>query len=28
MKVLFLTADTFEDLELLYPVHRIKEEGH
>lgn len=28
MKVLFLTADTFEDLELLYPLYRMKEEGH
>lgn len=28
MKVLFLTADGFEDLELIYPLHRIKEEGH
>jgi len=23
-----LTADGFEDLELIYPLHRIKEEGH
>ncbi|ACJ16773.1 intracellular protease I [Thermococcus onnurineus NA1] len=28
MKVLFLSADGFEDLELIYPLHRIKEEGH
>ncbi|AIF69517.1 peptidase [Palaeococcus pacificus DY20341] len=28
MKVLFLSADGFEDLELFYPLHRIKEEGH
>lgn len=28
MKVLFLSADEFEDLELIYPLHRIKEEGH
>ncbi len=23
-----MTADGFEDLELIYPLHRIKEEGH
>ncbi|WP_297438568.1 deglycase PfpI [Thermococcus sp.] len=28
MKVLFLSADGFEDLELIYPLHRIKEGGH
>lgn len=28
MKVLFLSAVDFEDLELIYPLHRIKEEGH
>ncbi|MCD6558274.1 MAG: type 1 glutamine amidotransferase [Palaeococcus sp.] len=28
MKVLFLSADGFEDLELIYPLHRLKEEGH
>ncbi|WP_457751156.1 deglycase PfpI [Thermococcus sp.] len=28
MKVLFLSADEFEDLELIYPLHRLKEEGH
>ncbi|GAB6101148.1 deglycase PfpI [Thermococcus atlanticus] len=28
MKVLFLSADDFEDLELIYPLHRLKEEGH
>ncbi|WP_297498177.1 deglycase PfpI [Thermococcus sp.] len=28
MKVLFLSADQFEDVELIYPLHRIKEEGH
>lgn len=28
MKVLILSADGFEDLELIYPLHRIKEEGH
>jgi protease I len=28
MRVLFLSADQFEDVELIYPFHRIKEEGH
>ena len=28
MKVLFLSADEFEDLELIYPLHRLKEDGH
>lgn len=28
MKVLILSADEFEDLELIYPLHRLKEEGH
>ena len=28
MKVLFLSANDFEDLELIYPLHRLKEEGH
>ncbi len=28
MKVLFLSADEFEDVELIYPLHRLKEEGH
>ncbi|WP_461867137.1 deglycase PfpI [Thermococcus sp.] len=28
MKILFLSADDFEDLELIYPLHRLKEEGH
>nr|WP_206204954.1 deglycase PfpI [Thermococcus sp. M39] len=28
VKVLFLSADDFEDIELIYPLHRIKEEGH
>ncbi len=28
MKILFLSADEFEDLELIYPLHRLKEEGH
>lgn len=28
MKVLFLSANEFEDVELIYPLHRIKEEGH
>jgi len=28
MKVLFLSADEFEDLELIYPFHRLKEENH
>ncbi|NJE04373.1 deglycase PfpI [Thermococcus sp. MV11] len=28
MKVLFLSADEFEDLELIYPLHRLMEEGH
>jgi len=28
MKVLFLSADDFEDLELIYPLHRLREEGH
>ena len=28
MKVLFLTANEFEDVELIYPYHRLKEEGH
>ena len=28
MKVLFLSADGFEDVELIYPLHRLKEEGH
>ncbi|WP_297503469.1 deglycase PfpI [Thermococcus sp.] len=28
MKVLSLSADEFEDLELIYPLHRLKEEGH
>ncbi|WP_297507771.1 deglycase PfpI [Thermococcus sp.] len=28
MKVLFLSADQFEDVELIYPLHRIREEGH
>ncbi|WP_297068618.1 deglycase PfpI [Thermococcus sp.] len=28
MKVLFLSADGFEDLELIYPLHRLREDGH
>ena len=28
MKVLMLGADGFEDLELMYPLYRVKEEGH
>ncbi|MEO2152288.1 MAG: deglycase PfpI [Thermococcus sp.] len=28
MRVLFLSADGFEDLELIYPFHRLREEGH
>ena len=28
MKVLFLSADEFEDLELIYPLHRLREDGH
>ncbi|WP_297491412.1 deglycase PfpI [Thermococcus sp.] len=28
MKVLFLSANQFEDVELIYPLHRLKEEGH
>ncbi|ASJ10211.1 peptidase [Thermococcus sp. P6] len=28
MKVVFLSADEFEDLELIYPLHRLREEGH
>jgi len=28
MRVLFLSADQFEDVELIYPFHRLKEEGH
>jgi len=28
MKVLFLSTDDFEDLELIYPLHRLREEGH
>ncbi|NJE54625.1 deglycase PfpI [Thermococcus sp. 21S9] len=28
MKVLFLSANDFEDVELIYPLHRLKEEGH
>ncbi|ACS33571.1 deglycase PfpI [Thermococcus gammatolerans] len=28
MKVLFLSANDFEDVELIYPLHRIREEGH
>lgn len=27
MKVLVFGADGFEDLELFYPLHRLKEEG-
>ncbi|WP_373419035.1 DJ-1/PfpI family protein [Pyrococcus yayanosii] len=28
MRVLFLSADQFEDVELIYPLHRLKEDGH
>ncbi|CAB49391.1 deglycase PfpI [Pyrococcus abyssi] len=28
MRVLILSADQFEDVELIYPYHRLKEEGH
>jgi len=28
VKVLFLSANDFEDVELIYPLHRLKEEGH
>ena len=28
MKVLILGADGFEDLELMYPLYRVREEGH
>jgi len=28
MKVLFLSADQFEDVELIYPLHRLKEDDH
>ncbi len=28
MKVLFLSADGFEDLELIYPLHRLREDGY
>jgi len=28
MKILFLSANEFEDVELIYPYHRLKEEGH
>ncbi len=28
MKVLIMSADEFEDLELLYPYYRLKEAGH
>lgn len=27
MKVLVISADNFEDIELFYPLHRLKEEG-
>ncbi len=28
MKILFITGNGFEDLELIYPLHRLKEEGY
>jgi len=28
VKVLFLSANDFEDVELIYPLHRLREEGH
>jgi protease I len=28
MKILFITGKDFEDLELIYPLHRLKEEGY
>ena len=28
MRVLFLSADQFEDVELIYPLHRLREENH
>lgn len=27
MKALIISADNFEDMELFYPLHRLKEEG-
>ncbi len=28
MRILFLSADDFEDLELIYPLHRLRENDH
>lgn len=28
MRILFLSANDFEDIELIYSLHRLKEEGH
>ncbi len=27
MRALIISADNFEDMELFYPLHRLKEEG-